>query len=646
MCTRENIVVGVLLTVYLVLTVTASLDKCNTYDELAHLTAGYSYWLEGDYRLQPENGNWPQRWGALPLLVSRPAFPSTRQETWYKADIWNFGREFFFELGNDPAQLLLQGRAMIALVGVALALLVYLYARSLFGVPGAMLSLLLCVFCPTLLAHGGLITSDVAAGLFFLAVIWTFWRLLHDVNVRSLFLSGLALGGLFLSKFSAVIIVPALLLMGLVRLVNGRELVITFGPRRIVTNRVLIALTFSGIALCQVVLVWSLIWLSFGFRSATFTAGDVQQQLYPGGWDFVLDDHEPWSRETLLWARDNAVLPESYLYGFAFTLRYAQHRSAFLNGERSFDGWPWFFPYAFLVKTPLATLGILLVALLSIRVPLRQGTWKEAWQRWYDFVPLWIFLLVFWTFAIKSHLNIGQRHILPAYPVFYILAGAAMSWWHADVWKVASNWKSAVAASLLQFCLCWLMVETLWRWPHYLAYFNQVVGGPSKGYQHLVDSSLDWGQDLPGLKKWLDRHRAAEPAYLDYFGSADPSYYVPGVKLLPISVPALPDKVHDMQPGIFCISATNLQSVYDDPWNGAAEKKYRALRSALAKYDTPGLEREGNERIWLHVFYEYHQLSLQRLRLYLRNKQPDDNVGYSILIYRLSESDLKQALGS
>ena len=62
--------------------------------------------------------------------------------------------------------------------------------------------------------------------------------------------------------------------------------------------------------------------------------------------------------------------------------------------------------------------------------------------------------------------------------------------------------------------------------PHYLAYFSPVVGGPEQGYRHLVDSSLDWGQDLPGLQKWLIAHRQpGEPVYLSYFGTADPARY-------------------------------------------------------------------------------------------------------------------------
>src|SRR5205807_487541 len=60
---------------------------------------------------------------------------------------------------------------------------------------------------------------------------------------------------------------------------------------------------------------------------------------------------------------------------------------------------------------------------------------------------------------------------------------------------------------------------------HYLAYFNELAGGPLNGWRSLVDSNIDWGQDLQGLKSWLHRHELPSPIYLCYFGTADPRYY-------------------------------------------------------------------------------------------------------------------------
>ena len=78
-----------------------------------------------------------------------------------------------------------------------------------------------------------------------------------------------------------------------------------------------------------------------------------------------------------------------------------------------------------------------------------------------------------------------------------------------------------------------LIVDSLLIFPHYLSYFNQTIGGPKNGYKHLVDSSLDWGQDLPALKKWLHKNHTGDvPVYLSYFGSAEPEYY--GLDVIPL----------------------------------------------------------------------------------------------------------------
>jgi len=107
-----------------VLAVTATVDKSMTSDEIAHLTAGQSYNQRGDYRLQPENGNLPQRWAALPATLMGAPLPPTTTEHWRGADVWNYGHTFFYEQGLPAGTLLFLGRAMIALFSAATGLLI------------------------------------------------------------------------------------------------------------------------------------------------------------------------------------------------------------------------------------------------------------------------------------------------------------------------------------------------------------------------------------------------------------------------------------------------------------------------------------------------------------------------------------------
>src|ERR1700748_2678072 len=100
------------------LAITAAIEKSPTFDEPTHLTAGYSYWLKNDYRLDPENGNLPARWAAIPLLWSRPVFPEN--VAWDRGDVGRASENFLYRCGNDSDAVMLQGRSMMVIVGAGL----------------------------------------------------------------------------------------------------------------------------------------------------------------------------------------------------------------------------------------------------------------------------------------------------------------------------------------------------------------------------------------------------------------------------------------------------------------------------------------------------------------------------------------------
>ncbi len=651
---RQTLLASALLGLYFLLAVSASLDKCTTYDEIVHLTAGYSYWLYDDYRLQPENGNLPQRWGALPLLFSRPAFPPRDQALWYGSEMWQLGDQFFYHRDNSADAILLQGRVMIALLGVALGVIVFCWACRLFGPLAGLLSLTLYVFCPNLLAHGALATSDMAAALFFLASLASVWWLLHEITWPSVLVSTLALAGLCLSKFSAPIMVPVIGLLAAARVLAGRPLrVRLYGDRTLALRRHQ-AETIFVVLLAQALMIAVLIWTFYGWRFTAFAepagsraapflatriAGSMampqgegplatasalfaQRDRFRKDWRDVLDGFDASDlNEYIVWMRDHRLLPEAYLYGFAYTLRTSQARSAFLNGTIETRGWWWFFPYAFLVKTPLGVFLVLALAGLTLRLPTNRPAWGDFGRGFYRTAPLWIFLAVYWSFAVTSHLNIGLRHVLPTYPAMYILAGAAARWLALGRQGERETRRPTGFPHLVTLSPChlvtlsrfvlllavgWVVTESLLIWPNYLAYFNQIVGGPRNGYKHLVDSSLDWGQDLPSLKRWIEKdkkQRGQEPVYLIYFGTGDPAYYGLGDVPRPDRMPT-PKKIGDLyRPGTYCISATALQGVY--------------LRS-------------------MHP---------RPLLAYLRQRPPDDMVNYTIMIYRVTAEDLRAVFG-
>ncbi len=213
------ILVAALLAVHFLLAVGSKANESTTSDELAHLTAGFSYWQNRDYRLQPENGILPQRWAAVPARKS-PARNFRRSPTpmpGTSATCWGLGHVFFYETGEDHFPRLTAGRAMIALFSVATGLLVFWWSRRLFGDAGAVVSLVFFAFEPTFLAHGALVTSDVCSAFFLLASVGVWWRHLHDGRARWWALSAAVFGLACVAKYSAPLLLPMFVGLALVR---------------------------------------------------------------------------------------------------------------------------------------------------------------------------------------------------------------------------------------------------------------------------------------------------------------------------------------------------------------------------------------------------------------------------------------------
>ena len=419
-----------LIACYLALGLTASRQKSQTGDEGAHLAGGFSYWAFDDYRVQNENGNWPQRLCGLPVWLAGYRFPALEAPEWHDLRQWDLVDRFFYDCGNDVDAMLLRGRAMTSILGVALAVLVYGWSRRLFGPLAGLVSLALFAFSPSMLTHGFLITSDMAAALFFTAAVGSLWMLLHRVSPATLAASWFALSGLFLSKFSAPLIVPMALVMLAVRLWYAEPLATWLLVEREVRGRLRQLVVFVALVPFLVAGVWFSIWASYGFRYSMLAPGSTTVRPVP--WQEVETNSE-FTNRTVAFARQHELLPEAYLFGFSHVIRWSEARNAFLNGEFRRFGWWGFFPYCLAVKTPLelfALVGLAAAALIYFRRGSAGAADVQSRPpgRLYALVPLLALLVVYWPVALLSHLNIGHRHLLPTYPAMFIFAGAA-AWW-------------------------------------------------------------------------------------------------------------------------------------------------------------------------------------------------------------------------
>ena len=647
-------VVG-LLAAYATMSFTAAMQKGQSFDEGEQLAVGYNLWLRGDYRIEGANGDLIKRWATLPYLISRPKFPGTDDPYWLKAEPYLLGHRFFFELGNRPESLLRQGRAMMAVMGVALGLLIFLCSRELFGPVGGLISLTAFTFSPHMLAFGGIVSTDLSITLTLFASTWCIWRLLHEVTWRRVLASLAVFGLLLLAKPSALVIFPITAVLLAVKFTAGGPLLLRWrGGQRTITTRRGQAGVFGALIVLHAVAGWSSIWAHYGFRYRASPQPDnpaiiLRPQFYYDGTPAPIEAFVNWTERT-------HFFPEGYRIGIKRLLGNDDRLGSFLAGQWRAGGTPSFFPYAIWVKTRPALMLMLGLGIVCWwRVRRRRTAPPPDGSRWfaapslYAATPLITLVVVYLGVAMTEDINLGHRHVLPIYPALDVLAGAVALAWplRAIVLRVA-----------IGLLMMWLAVDSLAVWPNYLSYFGSQAGGPAKGYTHLVDSSLDWGMNLPGLKRWLDEHNpdGREPVFLGYFGTDDPDYYGIKARQLPSFFNWRVRDVGPLVPGYYAISASLLQGVYNaafGPWSNAYEKAYREAqlnvfsfeRTAPNSPERVALMDRTPPGFWDKEFLRFDDLRFARLCAWLRQQgQPPHDVGHAIFIWKLDQAALQAAL--
>ena len=520
--------------------ISSILQKSATFDEPVNLASGYVALRFGDHRIMPQNLPLVKLLAALPLLLADVRMPAP-PHPWTDASRYAFAHSFLYEV-NDADRLLLLGRLALLPLALLLGGLVFRWTRQLFGRPAAAAALGLYCFEPSILAHAGLVTTDLAVTCLMFGTVYGLYRVAQDgIALRRLLLPGLALGLALLTKFTLLPFLFILLLLALAASLARQPLALRLPglPPGQVEGRgrklAALLLVLLGWGMVAYGVIWALYGLSY---EATVTPGF----FYPASWSEILP-RRPALRTALLWMRETRLLPEEYLYGLSYLVAKSGKFVTFLMGEVRFGSWWYFFLVTFLIKTPAAFL-----LLIAVGLGVQGRRWRED-----PLCAAFLLLpvLVYFTLISVSGWNIGHRHLLPIYPFLCVLVGGLVPW--AQQSARGGRWVQTALAA-------WYLAAALWIAPHYLAYFNELVGGPTQGYKYLVDSNLDWGQDLKGLKRYMDAH-GIDRVWLSYFGSASPDYYGIRYNYLPsyhIFKPS-PDR---LPTSFVAISATNLQGLY------------------------------------------------------------------------------------
>jgi Dolichyl-phosphate-mannose-protein mannosyltransferase len=628
---RDASIVAVLLALFVALALVHAAGTSPTYDEPAHIASGYTAARFGDYRINPEHPPLLKRVAALGLLGLEPFPPDLElgssepisgrgSTTWKRARRawemaldtgdaqWVFSHSLLYGLTdealarlgasesytvdpvdpprpgdylNDASQLMWRARLPMILLGTLLGGAIWRFTRTLYGMKASWLALSLFALDPNFIAHSSLVTTDVGLALLLFGAVSCLWAGFHRPGRLWLPAAAMLTALAFAAKFSAVLIVPILVPLILFAPL-GVESALVSSPldsRRSRLRR--IKLLLAGCAAIGL-LTWGTIWAFYGFRYAA-DAGTPPRALPIENVLRQAEAIEAMRREypqtspprdalqaaitaapldgiegLVLLAADRHLLPESYLHGFAHARMKSLARRSFLRGRHYLHGVWSYFPWAFLIKTPLGTLALLAIAIALLVSG--QGPWRS--EALFLFVPV----LVWLAFSLPSALNIGHRHLLPIYPFLYVFIGGLAA--RLDARRTLAVVAAVVVSSTFVFTPPWNPVSVH---PGPLSFFNEIAGGPSGGYRYLVDSNLDWGQDLPALARWLEEHEVNEPIYLCYFGMADPRYY--GIRHIKAPggydlEPPFRGRATFPQPGReawIAISATNLQGAYFPP---------------------------------------------------------------------------------
>lgn len=477
---------GALLALHLGLMLHSASVKSPTVDEYTYIATGYIYVQTGDFRLDRTHPPLLRLLMGLPLQFLDIEMPPLQRERWDEPAAAELGYEIGWQMllggANDWRVILFWARLPIMLLSVALGGLIFLWARRLYGDAGGLFALLLYALCPNMLAHGRLATLDLGTAFFFVLTLFALDAWMRNRTRTRLLLAGLALGAALAAKAIALLLVP----VGLAAVAYARR---QGSPRSLrvdwpsTLRDAALLLGGAAIALCVV----------YGFP--------LKPMYY---WDTLV----------------NVVVKSLHGGAGGEPIPGMPHRSHafYLLGRYSVDGFPHYYSVALAVKTPLAVFAALALALSR----------KPRWLGVTDALILGALALLLIASAF-NRVNIGLRHILPVLPLLYIYLGrAALSG--------VGQTPSAVALScdphppsqsppkfwgrgfrprpvLVGLIALGHLYACASIHPDYLAYFNELAGGPRGGHRVLDDSNIDWGQDLGRLAELQARY-PNEPLYV------------------------------------------------------------------------------------------------------------------------------------
>jgi hypothetical protein len=465
---------------------------------------------------------WVKALVALPVALSRPELSETVR--WTVSGDWSSQHDRFARDNRDHYLVLIfRARYVLVALSVLGGWLVYRWSKQLFGSTAGLIALTLWALSPSVLSWAGVCTVDLGATVFGLAALYALRTCFCRPDWLSAVFAGWVFGLAQLSKFSLLVFYPVVLFVWAVAYWRG-------GVRW---------LHLAAFLLVSVLVIN----LGYGFRGSGRPLGAFSFRCQA----LRSMAEASWVRGTWL-ERLPIPLPEAFVRGLdEQKFRADLQTPAYLRGQWRQGGWWYFYLYAAAVKLPLGT-GLL--AGLAVWLACRKARYRAAVL---DECLLWLpaaAILVLLSSQMRDQYA-SVRYVLPAFPFLFIgisRVGLVLE----EGWKrlaqspgAARSLLTTISALLVAGALAWNAVSVLRVHPHYLSYFNEWAGGPEYGWQHLIESNMDWGQDLLFLKRWCEEHPEAQPLALAHYGGIDPHLVGLNYRLAPAGEP---------RPGWYAIS--------------------------------------------------------------------------------------------
>lgn len=546
-----------------------------TFDEVAHIPAGFSYIQEHDMRLNPEHPPLLKDLIGLPLAFLNLNFDKNN-DFWTGENLpriwddgqWWAGKHLLYGAGNDADKILFWARMPIIILSLALGLFLFMWGKELAGTLGGLFVLVLYAFNPNILGHNHYVTTDIGIAAFLTFSFYYFLKFIKNPSWKNVFIGGFFLGLLNLVKFSSLMAYPilglVLLTYPLFKKLSHDEL-----EHKEKFLRAKIFFSYLGKGIVAFVFSMLVVWVVYFFNTYNMPQEIIARQI---GFSFPLADPNVlsiYTNKTLTFLNSSTVLrPMSeYALGVAMVFkRVAGGNGAYFLGNVSSDASAIYFPLVFVIKETIPLLALLTFSIIftiwqifkTFGKALKTKTVTKSIMRFAQVgvvqYALLGFICLYAILSITGNLNIGLRHLFPIIPLIYLLITKKVFDFLKDKHIITKKQIQIIFSTLI----IWMILIPFFSYPNYVSYFNETIGGSKNGYKYVTDSNTDWGQDLKRLKAFLELNPQINKINVDYFGGGNPEYYLKE-KFVPLW-----DSKRPIEQGWYAISANSLQiSIYD-----------------------------------------------------------------------------------